>query len=64
MAKSVEALTSDYETALAAHHDDPDDARKRTAADRASERLNEARQQVRQGRSGVGVVTTDNTPED
>jgi hypothetical protein len=64
MAKSVEALSSEYETALAAHQDDPDDQRKRAAADKAATRLNQAREQSRQGRTGVGVATTDNDGEE
>ena len=56
MAKSVEVLTSEYETALAAHHDDRDDVRKRDAADRAAARLSAAREASRRGRTGVRVA--------
>jgi hypothetical protein len=60
MAKSVEALSSEYETALAAHQDDPKDQQKRAAADKASARLVEARGAARAGRGGVGVVAEKN----
>jgi hypothetical protein len=57
MAKSVDALTSEYETALAAHLDDRDDDRKRQAASKAADRLTQARAEHRADRPGMGVVT-------
>jgi isoaspartyl peptidase/L-asparaginase-like protein (Ntn-hydrolase superfamily) len=60
MTKSLETLSSEYETALAAHQDDLGNDKKRQAADRAGARLNQAREQARQGRDGIGVVARDN----
>lgn len=57
--KDLDALTSEYEAALAAHQDNPDDEKKRAAADKAASKLTEAREADRQGRAGVGVVIED-----
>jgi hypothetical protein len=59
MAKSLETLQSEYETALAAEQDNPDDEKKRQAAARASDRLTAARTAARADRGGIGVVAAD-----
>lgn len=62
MAKSVDKLSSDYESALAAHQDDPADEGKRAAADKAAKRLTDARADARADRGGVTAVSEDNDP--
>jgi hypothetical protein len=55
---SIEDLQSDYETALAASQDDPDDKNKRKAANEAGRELQDARERERraENRFGIGVV--------
>lgn len=60
----ADALAGKYETALAAHQDEPTDEKKRAAADKAGRALQDAReeQRVAEGRPAgltATVVTTD-----
>jgi hypothetical protein len=64
MAKSLERLQGDYEDALAASQDDPEDEKKATAANKAGKALTDARTEARIGRGGVGVVATDDGEDD
>lgn len=61
----LEALASKYETALAAHQDNPDDEKKRAAADKASQALQDAReeQRIAEGRPR-GLIATVRTDDE
>jgi hypothetical protein len=61
----ITALTGAYETALAAHQDDPGDERKRAAADETATALQAAREAARlaEGRSS-GMTATVTTGEE
>jgi hypothetical protein len=51
----IDALTVKYEEALAAHHDDPDDAKKHKASVDAAEKLASTRKLQRETDIAAGI---------